>query len=895
MRKNKWLSLLAAGALSLTAVALCSMEPLFVSASEFETEQEPTLSESQFLIQEGASVRFATDKETQEGKAVNGIRFAAYITEGYYENLTESVYPTATEIVLQSTVSKIVEAGETAPAPFTCSWNLKNAITFDEKGVASFYHTLNFSSLTGENLKAANAFDMQADFWIEVKTESNSQPIKIEADNAETVSTARSMRQVAYTAYTTVGTDEKPNPVFQDERLKNYFSLGASAETVYDMESATASILNVAPDSVNASSVYLVNEESFALVDVSDKTLAGDTGVFKAQEASVGAVKKLVYFDENNVAYPTSVRLVSKIIQSEAELADVLKWNATASNPDDKYDLGYCLLSADITVNAKLVNAQNRYFENGTFDGNGHTITLAMGENHYDGVFGRLTDVTVKNLQLKLTKDFGVATGDSDNVAKMKEAILIHSSDVNSSFKNISIYLNRASADTTPSYSEDGESYKLYLTTDDMASAHNVALHVADGVFVPKTSGATMTAYGFKVVSSWCVISSELSARDWVYKLYASLPAAVSANEQFLTLQTCGYWTFDKTNKTLTFGKTDGALEEDQDDMSNITITQTASPYVSSNDYSTAYADFASAASPTYLVPGLNEGFVPQGMDVWDEKELLFISGYFGKGNTSGSSSSMIVVVDLKTGELAGKYCLKNSDGRHHTGHVGGLAITEKNIFLSSSYSLMRIPLSQIDIVGSSGTLEIVERIYVPVKASFCNYSNGVLWVGDWASSATDEAIKWKPDISFLTSNVAWAVGYKMQDTESEFSSENWNATLEYATPDYALSITTLVQGFTFVGDKIVLSASNQSKSSLYVYSNALETRRDTRIEVNGKYVPVWVLGGEYHQKTFSAMPASEGITDYNGKLLVVFETGTKEYSTAKNPTDHVWSVTLPQ
>jgi hypothetical protein len=39
----------------------------------------------------------------------------------------------------------------------------------------------------------------------------------------------------------------------------------------------------------------------------------------------------------------------------------------------------------------------------------------------------------------------------------------------------------------------------------------------------------------------------------------------------------------------------------------------------------------------------------------------------------------------------------------------------------------------------------------------------------------------------------------------------------------------------------------------------------------------------------------SEGITSYNGKMLVVFETGTKKYRNAKSPTDHVWSMALPE
>ncbi len=337
--------------------------------------------------------------------------------------------------------------------------------------------------------------------------------------------------------------------------------------------------------------------------------------------------------------------------------------------------------------------------------------------------------------------------------------------------------------------------------------------------------------------------------------------------------------------------------EEEVDNLPNVTITQTRSQYVTSNDYSSVstYAAFTAAATPTYLVPGLKEGLIPQSMDVWEAKDLLLISGYFASAslNKSGSPSSMIVAIDLKTGNFAGKYCLKNVDGSHHTGHVGGLAVTEKNIFISSGRTLYRIPLSQMERLGKSGTLQVVETIKVAALGSFCNYSDGVLWVGDFINTTEVPVL---PDS--VCSYKAWAVGYKVKDTESEFSSENWDpATMEYATPDYALSITNKVQGLAFVNGKVALSTSyGRSKNSkIYVYNSPLQSAQDASITVNGKSVPVWILDGTFLKTSYTLMPMSEGLSSYKGKLLVVFESGTLKYNNATNPTDHVWSVTLPE
>ncbi len=338
----------------------------------------------------------------------------------------------------------------------------------------------------------------------------------------------------------------------------------------------------------------------------------------------------------------------------------------------------------------------------------------------------------------------------------------------------------------------------------------------------------------------------------------------------------------------------------EKDNLQGVTITQTATVEY---DYSVLpeYKDFKSIAKREYLVPGLNEGIVPQGMDVWEEKNLLLISGYFESlTNTSGSPSSMLVAVDLKTGEMAGKYCLKNIDGTDHSRHVGGIAITEKNVFIANGGILFRIPLSQIGALGKSGTLQIVEEIKVPTRASFCNYSGGVIWVGDYQDKTESYQT---PEWRHMTNNdgslyEAWTVGYKVKDTESEFSSENWNAsTMEYATPDYVLSMTKQIQGFTLIGEQMALSQSGgrTNDSTLFVYKNVLNDEQDASVTLNGKSVPVWFLDSGVLIRTYNILPMSEALASYNGKLLVLYETGTKKYRNAKSPTDHVWGMTLPE
>lgn len=308
------------------------------------------------------------------------------------------------------------------------------------------------------------------------------------------------------------------------------------------------------------------------------------------------------------------------------------------------------------------------------------------------------------------------------------------------------------------------------------------------------------------------------------------------------------------------------------------------------------YSAFNAISEAKFIVPGLRN-FVPQGMDFWEEENLLLISAY--PISTSTSPTSMIFAIDIETGLLFGKYCIKNANNTNHTSHVGGLAVTTKNLFISTGSQLLRIPLSQFYTAGTSGVLKIVETINVPVKASFCNYSGGKLWVGDFY--LTGNSSYSTPDWRHMTSNDganygAWAVGYNLADTESEFTIENWNSsTMQYATPDVIYSIRDSVQGFAVVNDNIVLSKSygRNAKSSLYVYK--INTEAHTTVKLNNKDIPLWFLDTYNDVKTYVTLPMSEALAECNGKLLVLYESGSEKYrSTGTHPTDRVWEVTLP-
>lgn len=312
-----------------------------------------------------------------------------------------------------------------------------------------------------------------------------------------------------------------------------------------------------------------------------------------------------------------------------------------------------------------------------------------------------------------------------------------------------------------------------------------------------------------------------------------------------------------------------------------------------------AYSAFNSLAKAEILVPGLKQGMIPQGMDVSVERNLLFISGYFK--DTSCSESSVVLTVDLTSGKFVGEYYLEDIGGAPHTSHVGGIAVTEKNLYISSNSLLYRIPLSAFEEAGARGAVRIAETIPVPVRASFCNYSEGILWVGDFyiPNDTTYSTPEWRHMQNRAGGTYgAWCVGYRLTDaTENGLNADALPAGAAFATPDIVLSIDQKIQGFAVVGDRIALSRSygRTANSAILLYENILSDAAHRTVTLNGTEVPVWFLDSFVAVASYTMMPMSEGLAVHNGSLLILFESGATYYKDGggKNPTDRVFRMKI--
>ena len=308
------------------------------------------------------------------------------------------------------------------------------------------------------------------------------------------------------------------------------------------------------------------------------------------------------------------------------------------------------------------------------------------------------------------------------------------------------------------------------------------------------------------------------------------------------------------------------------------------------------FAPFLSRAEKAYLIPGLNEAAIPQGMDYCGENGLIYISAYF----KADAVPSVIVALDAQSGSFAAEYRLYNSDGSPFSSHVGGLAAAGDKLYVSAkldndgSYSVAVIPLDRLPAEGSHDVV-IESTVALPVSPSFLNYSGDILWVGNFYHPSADYGLSRGMDFTTETADGEYGCYILGYDLRGEvLGSGSGTAPV----PDYVLAAPDRIQGMVFCDDGTVLlsqSYGRKNNSTLLRYDLDLD-QPDGSVPVGGSQVPVYILDSLVLREAITAMPMTEGLTTGpDGNVLVLFESGAMAYKDGKFRTDHVWRLKLSQ
>lgn len=319
-------------------------------------------------------------------------------------------------------------------------------------------------------------------------------------------------------------------------------------------------------------------------------------------------------------------------------------------------------------------------------------------------------------------------------------------------------------------------------------------------------------------------------------------------------------------------------------DVSGLKLSQTST--VSKEKYlaEADFEDFLSRAEKGFLIPGLNEGLIPQGMAYSEYSGLIYISGYY-----SADLPSVITAVDAESYELCAEYFLYHEDGSAFTGHVGGLAAVGDRLYVSAaldndgSYSIAALPIDELMGRGSFD-VTVSSRLAVPVSPSFLNCSGGYLWLGNFYHPSADYGLP--PLIGDTTEGFGcYILGFSASRALSDEGGE-------FLVPDLIIAAPDRIQGVCCSEGRLLLSQSygRRNNSTLYEYALDLSAPPDSTLTLAGRELPVYILRDSRLLSAVTAMPMTEAVCAMpTGGTLVLFESGALHYSDGKFRTDCVW------
>lgn len=130
----------------------------------------------------------------------------------------------------------------------------------------------------------------------------------------------------------------------------------------------------------------------------------------------------------------------------------------------------------------------------------------------------------------------------------------------------------------------------------------------------------------------------------------------------------------------------------------------------------------AAAIGRRYWVPGLEDGYVPQGLTVF--RDEILVAAYRSETSDQDSGLSRVFRLSLTDGALRGSFALPATYG-----HPGGLAAAGDVLFVANSGRLLALDLVRSCAGGECAPLgeRLVDKGMGP---SFLAASDGMLWFG---------------------------------------------------------------------------------------------------------------------------------------------------------------------
>lgn len=304
------------------------------------------------------------------------------------------------------------------------------------------------------------------------------------------------------------------------------------------------------------------------------------------------------------------------------------------------------------------------------------------------------------------------------------------------------------------------------------------------------------------------------------------------------------------------------------------------------------YGDFYGKAEKEFFIPGLMDGFVPQGFDYVEEEKVFLMCGYM----TSGASR--VYVID-KDGDHHYYVELLDGIGGKYVEHTGGIAYYGDYIYITGTDGIDVFSFDEIisGKVKATPKLGSIDTSKYDLDPAFCFIYDGQLFTGSFHDGgAYKDPEKHKINFEGRDNNNAIMLSFDLLQTNK--ASNYYVAN----TPSAIYSLPDKVQGICVTDDgNLVLSTSyGISPSNIYVHSmekvkgDSYQSRSEAMIGVSG--IPLYVIDSKTLVDTIVAPPMSEELVYLDGKIFIMNESASNKYIFGKLTTgNYLFSYKYPQ
>lgn len=261
------------------------------------------------------------------------------------------------------------------------------------------------------------------------------------------------------------------------------------------------------------------------------------------------------------------------------------------------------------------------------------------------------------------------------------------------------------------------------------------------------------------------------------------------------------------------------------------------------------YPDYYAAKSNICTNPGLNDGFICQGIAVDEPSGEIIVSGYM-----MDHSASRLYVTDRDNHAY---YVSLTTNGSPYTGHAGGVAVHGDTAYISNGSKLFVFSAADVLSAKNGDVVDIGPGVPLNNKASFVFADERYVYVGEFSYGS-----------AYVTHHPYDTPAGRQTAILSRYAHDDLSA------PDKVYSIRDKVQGMCMTDDgRIVLSTSHSiSDSVFYVYNDS--DAIDSGLTLDG--APVYYLTAPVREIKGPAM--AECLDFSGGKIVTLFESASDKY-----------------